>query len=495
MVYGKLLRNQWKQFVRSLSPRFRWLAFAAIVFVALYVSGILIITGLFFDRWVDWLEPGANVVLYVNEHLLVMMASLFSIRFFFQKTPRLGIQPYLHLPIRRAHLVVFFQMSSLGSVHNLLPLLFFVPFWIEFIIPTSTPAGALFWIGGVGALVLASHYANIILRTYLTVDLKRFFILVAVILALVIADRFVEGRWIALASSTVFDGLAAGNAILLLQLVLVAAFVFVYSSVLLRARLNDHAGESRRFRLGSRAMFSNTRSQVGNLMLLELQLIWRNRRPRTYLLFALFFGTVYVALLLIDPRVSQNILMGALAGLFASGIFAVNHGQLMFSWESRYFDGILARCIDTRSLVTSKLLTLQASCVIFFVLSLPVFLGLAPDLVPLHVSFLFYNAGVTSVLMVALAVNNRKRISIEKGGGFFNYEGFGLRHWLWFIPTAIPPILLLFLMRDQAQTGLLILGSLGVVGLLLTGAWSRLFEHVLLRRKYIMAAGFRQYEH
>src|SRR5690606_7770707 len=246
---------------------------------------------------------------------------------------------------------------------------------------------------------------------------------------------------------------------------------FIYSSMLLRARLNDHPGAQRPFRLGSRAMFSNTRSQVANLMLLELQLIWRNKRPRTYLIFAIFFGTVYVALLLIDPRVSQNILLGALAGGFASGIFAVNHAQLMFAWESRYFDGVLPRCINARRLVLSKLLTLQASCVVFFVISLPIFLTLAPDLVPLHASFLLYNAGITSVLMVTLAVHNRKRISIVKAGGFFNYEGFNLRHWLWFIPMALPPILWLFFMREQPHLGLLVLASAGAVGLLLTGAW------------------------
>ena len=494
MLYGTLFRLQWKQLVRSIASRFRWLALAAILFVVLYVSGILVITGIFFDRLVDAFEPGASAVPFLNANLLYIFASLFSLRFFFQKTPRLGIQPYLHLPIRRAHLVIFFQSSSLLSAHNLFPLLFFVPFWAAHIQPTYAALGSVYWLLGVTALVVGSHYANITLRTLLTVNLRRFLIVAAAILSVFIIDRLLGGDWIAGASLMLFAGLISGTTVYLLQLLVVAAFVFLYSSLLLRSRLNDMAGSQRRFRLGSRAIFSNRRSQVGNLMLLELQLIWRNKRPRTYLFFAFLFGTVYVALLLIDPRISQNVLMAALAGLFASGIFAVNHGQLMFSWESGYFDGMLARCISTRSLVLSKLLTLQVSCVIFFIVSLPVFLGLAPELVPLHVSFLLYNAGITSVLMVGLAVHNRKRIAIEKGGGFFNYEGFALRHWLWFIPTAAPPTLLLFLMRDDLQNGLLFLGAAGALGLVLTGAWSRLFEQLLLRRKYVMAAGFRTYE-
>ena len=163
----------------------------------------------------------------------------------------------------------------------------------------------------------------------------------------------------------------------------------------------------------------------------------------------------------------------------------------MFSWESRYFDGILARHINPRSMILSKLFTLQVSCLLFFVISLPVFLGLAPELIPLHISFLFYNAGITSALMLILAVSNKRRISIEKGGGFFNYEGFSLRHWLWFIPTAIPPILFLYLMRDQLEQAIVIVGAVGALGVLLTGVWSRIFEQLLLRRRHVMAAGFR----
>ncbi|HEX7069614.1 MAG TPA: DUF5687 family protein [Rhodothermales bacterium] len=495
MLYGRLFRLQWKSLVRSLSPRLRWLALAAVVFVFLYVSGLLIITGIFFDRIAYSIEPRLATTVFLNENLLLLFASLFSIRFFFQKTPRLGIQPYLHLPIRRAHLVIFFQTSSLLSAHNIFPVLFLIPFWAVHVLPVYAFLGSMYWLIGTIGLVIASHYGNIALRTLLTVDIKQFVIVAGSVIAVVILDRIAGGDWTSVMSLTLFTGLLSGTFVFLLWIVSVAAFLFVYSSVLLRSKLNDMAGVSRSFRFGSRAAFSNLRSQVSNLMLLELQLIWRNRRPRTYLLFAFFFGTVYVALLLVDSRVSNNVLMAALAGLFASGIFAVNHGQLMFSWESCYFDGLLARSINPRSMVLSKLLTLQLSCLIFFVISLPLFLGLAPHLLPLHVAFLLYNAGITSVLMVALAVHNRKRIAIEKGGGFFNYEGFALRHWLWFVPTAVPPTLLLFLMRDQLDQGLVLLGAIGAFGILLTGVWSRLFEHIFLRRKYVMAAGFRTYEH
>ena len=496
MLYRHLLSAQRKQVTRSLSPRYRWLTVTAILFVSLYVGGILFSVGLYFGKLLQAVLPGEEPLALLNRNLFIIFITLFSLRFFFQKTPRLSIRPYLHLPVSRARLVRFFQLFSLISIHNLFPLVFFLPFWLRYVLDSEYAGpGAWAWLAAIVLILAISQYANNVLRTLMTVNMRRFVIVAGALFGLILLDHLTGGAWLPVASSTLFYGLLQGNIVLLGQLLVLTVALFLYSSLLLRERLQYDASEGQRFRLSSKVVFTNERSRVGNLMLLELQLVWRNRRPRTYLFFALFFGTLYVALLLLDPRVYGNILMAALAGLFASGIFAVNHGQLMFSWESNYFDGLLSRSIDTQEMVLAKILTLQTSCVIFFVLSMPIFLGLAPELLPLHVAFLLYNAGVTSILMVLVAVFNSRRVDIEKGGGFFNYEGFSLRHWLLFIPTATPPTLLLYGLRDNVGDALVVLGAIGAGGVLLTSLWSRILERILLRRRYVMSSGFRQYEH
>jgi hypothetical protein len=102
-----------------------------------------------------------------------------------------------------------------------------------------------------------------------------------------------------------------------------------------------------------------------------------------------------------------------------------------------------------------------------------------------------YNAGITSILVMELATRNRQAVDIEKSGSFFNYEGFSARHWLWFIPTALPPTLFMIAMGDERQTALLILAGLGLLSLLFSEGWARFFEKGLLVRKYKMAHGFR----
>ena len=46
--------------------------------------------------------------------------------------------------------------------------------------------------------------------------------------------------------------------------------------------------------------------------------------------------------MLAESNVFNTQAVSAVIGIFASGTFALNYGQLMFSWESTYFDGFLS---------------------------------------------------------------------------------------------------------------------------------------------------------
>jgi hypothetical protein len=232
---------------------------------------------------------------------------------------------------------------------------------------------------------------------------------------------------------------------------------------------------------------------TGRLMLLEVLLLWRNRRPRHYLLVSVLFSTMYLILMLAAKSNFSGHAIDALIGLFASGGFVLNYGQLMFSWDSTHFDGLLARNFPIRSIIRAKIILLQSSCVVFFLLSIPLFLWLRPELLPVHLAFLFYNAGVTSVLVMELASRNHLAVDIEKSGSFFNYEGFSIRHWLWFLPTALPPILFMVAMSARPGVALVILAGIGTFSLIFSEFWTRFFEKGISSRKYKMAYGFRMH--
>jgi hypothetical protein len=219
--------------------------------------------------------------------------------------------------------------------------------------------------------------------------------------------------------------------------------------------------------------------------------MWRNRRPRHYLIISLLFSTMYLLLMMIPGGLSGSVAMGAMLGLFASGGFILNYGQLMFSWDSRHYPALLTRNIPYRSLVKAKLIVLQASCLVLFVVSMPIFVVFRPEYFPLHVAFLFYNAGITSVLIMDLAARNKVGVDIGRSGGFFNYEGFSAKHWIWFIPTALPPLLFMMVMREDQTLALIILASAGFVSILATDLWTRYFGRALRVRKHAMLEGFR----
>jgi hypothetical protein len=163
----------------------------------------------------------------------------------------------------------------------------------------------------------------------------------------------------------------------------------------------------------------------------------------------------------------------------------------MFSWESSYFDGLATRDITTETMVRAKYVLLQSSCVVFFLISLPIFWLARPDLLLLHAAFTLYNIGITSSLVVLLAVYNRRRIELWRSGSFFNYEGFSLLHWLWIIPIAVPPLaIMLALPRAQGHAGLLV-ALTGLLGLLLTPVATSLLADKIFRRRYVMLSGFR----
>mgnify|MGYP006178239829 CR=1 FL=1 len=130
MMYPALLRNQWKCFTRSFIGKRIWLATLGLMPLILYAAFVLIGLGLYFDRLLN-VSPGRESLETLNAYLLSAWFSTLGLRFFFQRPPRMSIQPYLHLPIARRKLVRYFQVASFASLHNVYPLLFILPFWMH----------------------------------------------------------------------------------------------------------------------------------------------------------------------------------------------------------------------------------------------------------------------------------------------------------------------------------------------------------------------------
>ncbi len=496
-TWSLLTRNQWRVFIRTLQARQRPWIWGLLGFFSLYIAFILTTFGFYFDRFLPFFAPGQTPIAVVNANIVPVLASLFGVRFLIQKTPNLKLKPYRHLPIRENTLVGFFQATSLLSLHNVFPLLFFVPFWFRFVLPNApTLVGAWSWLGGVLLLIAASNYGTLLVRSLMTHRTPTFLAFLAGTLVLSAFDQWSGLQLTNHASTALFNGLLLNKATVALLLLLVAGWCYLASTFNLRSSLRSEPVSTRR--LAATAIpwhWAERIGPLGQMIALEGKMMLRNRRPQHYALIALLFSTVYLIFLLANPNVYGGPLLGAIIGLFASGGFVLNYGQLMFAWESTHFDALLTRPLTLRRYLQAKLVLLQASCLLFFFVSLPFFLWLAPHLLGLHVAFLFYNAGITCLLVLVLAVRNRRRINVDRSGGFFNYEGFSMMHWLWFIPTTLPPIILLLIFFKDPALAWWSLGGMGFISLLAFPIWSALFTNQLVRRRYDMAEGFRRDDH
>lgn len=492
-IHALLLKQQVRRAVRAArSPGQRIVTVMMALFGA-YMGFTLIVLGLYFPIFARQMAAGTDPVELVNRQALSVLFGLFAMRFLFQKTPKLQLQPYLHLPIARTHLVAFFALASVVSVHNLFPLLFTIPFALTYLAPEFGQRAAWTWIVGSLALLLASNFANLYLRTLLHRREGLFLSVLGGFALVGLIDEYSGAHLIRSISSGLFTSLLRADLATVLSFVLFVASTAIFAGAALLESVRTQSVENAPPRRAGRLHELAERWDVsGHLVWLELRLMWRNRRPRHYLLVSLLFSTIYLVLLLASPRMFGDFIFAAVIGLFASGGFALNYGQLMFGWDSTYYDGLLGRNIRTRAITRSKIIVLQASCLVLFVLSLPLFLWMRPDLVPLHVAFLFYNAGVTSQLVMELAVRNHDRVDLGRTGGFFNYEGFSARHWLWFIPTALPPTLLMVALRHRPELAWTVLAVAGLVSLAATEFWVKRHSTLLDRSKYRMAAGFRR---
>ncbi len=488
-----IARNQLRETVRYFRHQPNPLAWLLLGVFALCAAFALITTGLKFNRITILLGFHVPVAVF-NDYLIGVLVSLFGIRFLFQRSPRFRLQPYLHLPLRRWQLVAYFQSTSVFTIHNLYPLLFLVPFWSSFILPYFGLVPSLYWLLAVVLCLVISTFLNNWVRSILTNSELLFVLLACLVWLLVAADSLLETNSLNHFSTFLFTALLKGDGVMMTLVAATAVFVLVLSSFSLYNSLVTSTFRPvpprRPWVLLDRLM---GQGPVSSLVLLEMKLMWRNRRPRHYLIMSVLFSTAYLLFLLMDANTSSGAIFGAVIGLFASGGFALNYGQLMFGWESSFFDGLLSRNGSLANLVRAKFVLLHASCSILFLFSLPIFVLLRPSLIPLHVAFLFYNMGVTCVLIMLLATRNRRRVDIQKGGSFFNYEGFSAAHWFWLLPVAVPPTILLYVLKGNMDTSLIVISLVGLASLLGMNVWISFFANRLGSERYEMAMGFRAY--
>ena len=489
-LVSSLISHQWKQTTRSAYFEKGILIRIFIGLMLLYLVINLVVIGLFMGKIISEAFPDDEVAWAFSRILFYYFIADFVLRFFVQPLPVLTIMPYLHLPVKRTKLFNFLLAKSALSLFNFMPLLILLPFTLKSVLPGSEGGFALSWLLTVILLVFANNFlAFIVKKVYLLKPLILFAVLAAAAL-LILAD-VKTSYLISRGFASAITGIAQHVYLLLIPLTLLvviylASWFFLYKNRYIepgmkKEKLLFSGNESRSF---------DSFGIPGRLVMMEIKLILRNKRPRAFLTMSAMF--LLYGLLNYPPRTHQaGEGMFLFVGLLITGIFMMQYGQLIMCWESRSFDKICTSGLRMQDYFRGKFWFFTVVNSISFVLTLP-YVFFSYRIVLINLACLLYHSGINIFIILFLGTYNNRRIDLGKGA-MFNYEGTSFLHFVLILPLLGLPYLiwLPFMIMGYPELGLAAIGLAGIAGMAFSGVLIRSTVKQFNSRKYKILNGFR----
>jgi hypothetical protein len=409
-----------------------------------------------------------------------------------QSLPTLNIETYLHLPVNKSSIVHYVASKSVFVIGNYLSWLVVFPFAFKVIAPAYSITTAWVWLIGFILLVFTNNFLATYIKRQLVNKPMVVGIFGLILISLIVLDVF---HIISLStlSAQIFNGLITNpNSVVIPALLMILAYSLNY--FLLRSKLYpDEMISRKKEKIDSLSNISylKTLGLTGHLISLDLRLIWRHKRTRSLVYMApLFLG--YGFLFYTDAKNVEQVGFLIFIGIFMTGGMMMNYLNYCFSYESNYFDNILANYKDFETYIRAKYLFAVTISTICYVLTLPyIFFG--TNILFINSMTYLYNLGFLSFVLYYFATFVNKRMDLSRGATF-NYQGLGATHWLSMLPAFLLPVIIYLPFRWAGfQTaGLIFIGAIGLTGLLFHKSLLNIVLKQFYKRKYIMAEGFRE---
>lgn len=488
-----LLSHSWKRFTRSVSfsKDTATMVFTGILGLMLFVYALAL--GLTLDIIIIKGLKQSDAIGFLNSLLLYSFAFEFIMRYMMQNLPVLDVQPYLHLPLKKSGIVHFLLARSAVHLLNILPWIIFLPFALKVIGPNYSMTTALIWALVVWLCSMTLHYLVVLFKKALDDNIIGIAILLGIIVLLGAADYY---GWFKLSeiSEVTFNAVLTQPILVIVPLLLTIGAYALCFKFFLQAMYPEEIGYRKTNSSGVTQDLSFLKSfgLIGEMINVEVKLILRNKRPRNILYLSAFF-LLYGLIFYTNDKYMEGI-SGILlfVGIFITGIFMINYGQLLFSWQGGHYDFTLTRPVSMRQYVESKYWLLSVVTIICFVLSTP-YLYFGWKILFVHLAMMFFNLGVNVFVILNLAMWDPKKVDLKKSVTF-NYEGVGVAQWIMSIPILLGPYVffLPFSLMGHSELGIIAVGLAGIIGIIFRGKLIDLTTRRLAERKYSVAAGFRK---
>jgi hypothetical protein len=243
----------------------------------------------------------------------------------------------------------------------------------------------------------------------------------------------------------------------------------------------------------SNLSFLNRFGIIGEIMSLEMKVIWRHKRARNtlyiipiFLLYGLLFYT-------------NEHYIHSYGWLFFCAMLMTGAGMLIFcqwiiSMNSAHFDSLMTRNISIRSYISANFFLIQAANILCFIVTIPYFL-FGKEIALVHFAAFLYNCGVNAFLLIYFATYSTKRIDLSAGSAM-NFQGVSFKNFLIVIPIMFFPMIIvwIFSVLNLANIPLIIFSVLGIIGIVFQKQLITASVNKFNARKYAMCDGFRQME-
>jgi hypothetical protein len=492
MIFKWFLNHQWREMKRSSIWQKNIAMNIVLGFFMVIMLLYLLVIGLFIDKILMELFPDSDPVTVFNSILIYYFAFEFFIRFFMQSLPTLNIESYLHLPIRKNSIVHYVSAKSVFAVGNFLSWLVILPFAFKVVAPAYSIGIAWIYVASFVLLVFTNNFLATYIKRQLVGRPSIVGMFGIILIAFIIFDYF-NLISITELSSFAFASLLKNPVLIIVPLILLV-YTYLLNYWFLKSRLYPEEvvlKKERKMDSLSDIRYLKTLGLTGHLISLDLRLIWRHKRTRSLVYMApLFLG--YGLFFYPNPAYKDMDSFLIFVGIFMSGGMMLNYLNYCFSYESNYFDNILANYKDLERYIRTKYIFAIVITTACYVLTIPyVFFGTSVLLIN-SMTFL-YNIGFLSFVLFYISTFSKKRMDLSKSATF-NYQGMGATHWLSMLPAFLLPVFIYlpFSWLGYPTAGLIFIGALGGAGLL----FSKLLLNVVLKqfmqRRYAMAEGFRE---
>lgn len=438
--------------------------------------------------------PAQKPLAIVNSFVIFWLAIELVFRFFMQSLPVMNIKPLLVLPIKKESVIHFVLLKSLISIYNIFPLLVIIPFGIfNFIKGNDGTWNMIIWMLGMYILVLIVNYANFLIKKQFAENIKAFLPFVALGLVFFGLDYFGFFK-ITTLSGVVLDALVLQPILVLLPILILAGFYllnfkYLKSNFYLDSSLQSKVEEAKTSDLSWTKRFG----EIAPFLQLDLKMIWRNKRPKTVIWISLIF-LAYGLLIYTNPHYKDTPAFFVVVGILMTGVFMLNYGQFVPSWDSNYYGMMMSQNIPMKQYLASKAGLMSVSVVILAILSTP-YLYFGWKILVINLACATYNLGVNIPLLLFAGSYNKKRIDLEKSP-FMNYQGTGATQWIVGLPLMLIPTLIFYGIYKliNAEVAIIAIAVIGIIGLVLRNYLLNKIAVGYTKRKYATINGFKQQE-